>query len=428
MNKFLLSLLAIFGLIFSSSANNLELISKTVDGKPAGNPYFRDVTSYSNVTDIDISSNGRFITFCSSSNKIVPNDTNLYETLGRTGGYEYAFDIFRFDRVTKEIKRISLWPEGTQMDTWDSRTFSTSADGETTVFHSWMLDNQINISQVFYKSSTQRLFPYIDLVEERFVLSGNGNYLAYYSYYDIYRLDMQTGENIYVSHPQFGGKMNQSPAHFPAISFDGRYAAFVSNATNLTKEATGGLFISDCVKREIKLVTPNNVYSMKGLAFNEDSSSLFFSLDGLIATLSPSPCSLYEYNLTTSEIKPIQISDKQNTYFNNIYPFAVTPDGRFIAFRYYNDFYWYDRETQKLVHLLTADRILVSTFETSDGAMDLHLSHGRNLDISDDGKLVVFTTNADLLVPEDTNSQFDAYLIEVEEESSAENWELFDTQ
>ena len=414
------SILLIITLFFSlyTSAHHIELISRTMDGKADGNSSSRN---------IDISDDSRYIVFTSRSPDIVENDTNLYTIDCRVYYKIPAFDVFRYDRTNKEIIRISLNGDQKELSIHDSMKFSMSADGQKVVSLNDMLSGQGWVSHVYDTDTSYRLFPKIDLGEDRFKLSGDGEYLVYYQYKNIYVLDMETGENNLITKSQDGRKSDQSPKHYPAISYDGQCISYISHATDVTKEATEGLFIRDRNTNEDKMVFPLNGHSASNLQFTRDANDLFFSTTAPLVTAQEKPSGIYTYNLQTEKTNPISLPDYNGVTLENIDKFSINSNGRYIVFTHDLDLFRYNLQTKKLFHLLKIDTIFKTDYVNVCGfTVDMPQEYRGEINISADGKFVVFTTNADLLVPEDTNSRFDAYLLEVEEESTADNWQVFE--
>ena len=101
-------------------------------------------------------------------------------------------------------------------------------------------------------------------------ISADGRYVAFQSQAtnlvspatslkQIFRKDLVTGEVRLVSASAAGDEGNSGLSESPSISADGRYVAFGSDSTNLVSPATGGyqVFRKDLVTGEVKLVSAN---------------------------------------------------------------------------------------------------------------------------------------------------------------------------
>jgi len=137
-----------------------------------------------------ISADGRFVAFESTSDNLVPEDTNA------------AKDLFVHDRQTGSTERVSVASDGTQSDDscgYSACSLSISADGRFVAF----------------QSMASNLVP------------GDTN-----DWTDVFVHDRQTGETTRVSIGINGTQGNDASSN-PLISADGRYVAFDSIASNL---------------------------------------------------------------------------------------------------------------------------------------------------------------------------------------------------
>jgi Tol biopolymer transport system component len=133
-----------------------------------------------------VSANGRYVLFSSSATNLVPGDGNG------------AMDAFYHDRQTGETTRVSVTSNGAEGDA-DSMGTDLSADGRHVVFDTAatnLVPDDTNAS------------------------------------YDVMVHDRQTGETTRVSVAEDGTE-GDADSQFPAISGDGRYVSFGSDATNL---------------------------------------------------------------------------------------------------------------------------------------------------------------------------------------------------
>ncbi len=151
-----------------------------------------------------ISQSGRYITFQSIATDLVAGDTN-----GLT-------DVFVHDRDTDgddtfdedgniETERVSVSSDGKQAN-GNSQYPAISQDGQYIAFHS-------NASNLVSSDA-------------------NGSI-------DIFDYDRNTGETIRIS-VDSDGKQANGNSQYPAISQDGQYIAFESNASNLVSGDTNG--------------------------------------------------------------------------------------------------------------------------------------------------------------------------------------------
>ena len=74
---------------------------------------------------------------------------------------------------------------------------------------------------------------------------------------DVFMRDLHTGETTLISRPARGGQGN-GPSYSPAMSVDGRWVAFVSAASNLVKRDRNGvadIFLLDRMKNRLRILT-----------------------------------------------------------------------------------------------------------------------------------------------------------------------------
>jgi len=144
-----------------------------------------------------ISANGRYVAFVSYADNLVADDHN-----GKA-------DAFVHDRRTKETFRVSVGTNGTEAVEGSGTTVKISAKSRAVVFNS--------------TSS--------DLVD----LDTNGNA-------DIFVHDWKTKQTTRVSVDSNGAQTTAGDASDPAISANGRFVSFISNAPNLVADDTNGMF------------------------------------------------------------------------------------------------------------------------------------------------------------------------------------------
>jgi Tol biopolymer transport system component len=170
--------------------------------------------------DPDISEDGRYVVFDSRATDLEPPDANGSGT-----------DIYRFDATDGSVRRISLATDGRQPATGHSLSPAISGDGGRVAF-----------------ASTAPL----DLEPAGRTRGGTPPMRA------VFLRDIAAGVTRRVSTAKKGQAMN-GPSYFPAISADGRRVAFVSTATNLAGEARAArqenLYVLDVDDGALRLVS-----------------------------------------------------------------------------------------------------------------------------------------------------------------------------
>jgi len=158
-----------------------------------------------------ISGDGRWVAFESNADDLIPGDTNTHR------------DIFLHDTRTGITSRVSVGPSGIEADD-NSFEPALSRDGRYVAFHSY----------------ASNLVP------------GDTNPDC-----DVFVRDTQQGITSLVSVSTAGTQGNGRTSD-PAISADGRYVAFLSDATNLVPDDSNGktdVFLRDTVSETTSLVS-----------------------------------------------------------------------------------------------------------------------------------------------------------------------------
>jgi Tol biopolymer transport system component len=226
-----------------------------------------------------ISGNGRYVAFHSSASNLVEGDTNGFS------------DVFIHDRSTSKTRRVSVGQHGEQANGANDRV-SISFKGDRVSFSSvasnLVPDDKNGVEDVFLRDllhgTTQRvsvggigrraLFDdieralccllstvccIIDILDRKSVMSADGRNLVYRSVssdlvpddknhlVDVFVYSTDSKKTTRVSVDSRGREGNGVSVHH-GISFDGRYVAFSSNASNLVENDTNGLsdiFVQD---------------------------------------------------------------------------------------------------------------------------------------------------------------------------------------
>ncbi|MBV6452474.1 MAG: hypothetical protein MHPDNHAH_03231 [Anaerolineales bacterium] len=207
-----------------------------------------------------ISGDGRFVAFESDASNLVPNDTNA------------STDIFVKDRQTGEVTRVSVDSAGLQADQ-GSGGAAISSDGRFVAFVSdasnlvpndtnaatdvFLRDRQTGVTtRVSVSSSGEQANDFSDFP---LAISSDGRYIVFNSdatnlvandtngATDVFLHDTQTGVTERISVASDGSQANNSSSS-PSISTNGQFIAFASNASNLVSGDTNNvadLFVRD---------------------------------------------------------------------------------------------------------------------------------------------------------------------------------------
>ncbi len=198
-----------------------------------------------------VSADGRVVVFTSSDGSLANGDWNN------------ALDVFARDTVAGTNELISL-RDPTQVSASDNgitrlSPYPISSDGRWLVFESTASDLTPNVtkgsSEIYLRdlwsgqtalvSATSNGSPAVGGINWNAVISANGRYAVFVSSatnltttatmtnLNIYRKDLQTGAIALVSVARDGTNGASSDCSAPVISADGRYVAFQSSAVNL---------------------------------------------------------------------------------------------------------------------------------------------------------------------------------------------------
>jgi Tol biopolymer transport system component len=325
-----------------------------------------------------ISADGRFVTFSSSAPDLVPGDTNG------------TSDVFVRDLRTGTTTRVSLSSANRQGNgpSWRS---AISAGGR----------------YVAFGSSASNLVP------------GDTN-----ATHDVFVRDRRTGVTTRVN--LTGGRRQANGfSSVEDISADGRYVLFGTNATNLTagRDANGGNPDSFVRDRRTGRTTLVDV-STSGVQANAYASGAAISADGRYVTFTSQASNLVPGD--TNGVFDVFVRDLRRRTTTRVslptrpalgtqgnhdsYARAMSPDGRFIAFV---------SEASNLVSgdtngtgdIFVRDRRAGTTSRVSLSSTGAQLGgYSSDAAISADGRYVVFSTSDDGVVPGDTNHNQDVFL------------------
>ena len=320
-----------------------------------------------------ISGDGRFVAFYSGATNLVAGDTNE------------EHDIFVHDRQTRETTRVSVDSAAVQ---GDQGSFEPAISGDG--------------RYVAFRSSATNL------------VAGDTNTRT-----DIFVHDRQTGETTRVSVDSSGVQGN-SYSYQPAISGDGSFVAFLSEASNLVvgdTNARNDIFVHDRQTRETTRVSVDSA-AVQG---NNSSFEPAISADGrfvafyshatnLVVGDTNNTVDIFVHDHQTGQTTRVSVeSDGLQGNDGSVYP-SISADGRFVAFESLatnmvaedtngvRDIFVHDRQTGETT------RVSVD----SDGLQGNNVSYSPS--ISSDGLFVAFTSLATNLVAGDTNSAEDIFV------------------
>ena len=421
-----------------------------------------------------ISADGRYVVFSSQAGSLVSGDNNN------------AYDIFVHDRQTGQTTRVSVTSGGGEGN-GPSFGSSISADGRYVAIKSWATNLVIgdgnNEADVFVRDrdvdedgifdepgqvSTVRISVDSNGAEGngpsiKPAISADGRYVAFESWAsnlvtgdtngqeDVFVHDRQTGRTLRVSVASDGAQANDE-ADLPAISADGRYVAFASEASNLVSgdnnnvcdTDNNGVYTDNCpdVFVRDRDVDEDGIFDEPGQV---STARISVASDGAQATGWSAVSSLSSdgnyvafesraYDLVSGDTNgawDIFVHDRQTEVTSRVSVASdgaqgnaeskspsLSADGRYVAFvsqaslvsddtNGMSDIYLHNRQTGQTVRVSIA----------SDGTPGNGNSQGAAL--SADGRYVAFSSSSDNLISSDTNGMEDVFVHDTVEASGS---------
>src|SRR5215211_1155022 len=323
-------------------------------------------------SDIAMSSDGRYVAFVSMASNLVSGDTNG------------IMDVFVRDRLLGQTKRVSVDSSGAQAsgDEWSHfGGIVISADGRFVAFTS-------NVPNL---------------------VSGDTNGVE-----DAFVHDLQTGTTRRVSISSSGQQANGSSGSSD-ISGDGHLILFGSNATNLISGDTNNvsdIFLHNLLTGETTRVSVNSNEeqadaSSQGGAISDNGRYVAFSSDA--ENLAPD-YEIWEHvyvrDLETGETTRASVTTSGDTMVGWAEAPAISDDGRYVAFEFDDRD---DGAPQRWIYV--HDRLTGQTIAATKGDFDGEGSPF-NPSLSADGRFLAFDSGISTLVSGDTNAVRDVFMRE----------------
>jgi Tol biopolymer transport system component len=323
-----------------------------------------------------ISDDGRYVAFVSQATNLVPVDTNG------------VADVFVRDRQLGTTQRVSISTSGAQGDLQSGSTSpSISGDGHFVAF-----------------DSNATTLVALDLNGSR----------------DVFVRDLQNGTTELVS-VDSNAVHGNGASYGPSISFDGRWVAFASDATNLVTGDTNGvtdIFVRDRVNAATARVSVN---STDGQA---NGQSLFAAISGdghfvafqsvatnLVAGDTNGSSDVFVHDLYYNTTERVSVDSNRVQGNSDSSVPSISHDGRFVTFEStasnlvtgdvngFADVFLRDQQTGT-TELVSVD----STGALANGDSGYHSG------VSSDGRFVIYSSRASNLVANDTNDALDVFM------------------
>ena len=385
-------------------------------------------------TQASISGDGLHVTYDGPSTNLVTGDTNGF------------YDVFAYDRTTATVERVSVANDGSQAN-GPSFVSSVSSDGRYVAFDSNatnLVASDVNGTDydVFVRDRVGHTTQLISVssggaqgndVSRAPAISDDGRFVAFWSNAtnlvagdtngrpDIFVRDRQAGTTEIASVATGGALENNSPFYPPAISADGRYVAFLSYATNLVANDTNGsvdVFVHDRQTGTTERVSVDS----NGVQGNSDCyAPVAISSDGRYVTFASDATNLVTGD--TNNATDVFLRDRQNGTTVRVSLGAgglqanggsdsptISADGRYVAFMS-DATNLVTGDTNGLTDIFLHDCI-AGTTERSSRATDGTQGNGASSapSLSSDGRDVAFESGSTNFVAIDTNHAGDVFV------------------
>lgn len=338
-----------------------------------------------------LSASGRFVVFSSGADDLVANDSNA------------KADVFVRDLLTGATILVSVDSTGTRSANGDSSNAIISANGRFVVFTSFASN----------------------------LVSNDNNNLP-----DLFVRDLRTGVTKIVSINRAGTNSGNDPtlsSVYPAITPDGRFVAFYSDASDLAANDANtktDLFVRDLTTETTALVsvnargvaagtgesfvsvfTPSISHDGRFIAFQSQANDLVTNDPQRAGGNQDDDVFVRDMAAGTTILVSVNRTGTASANAPSTFP-VMSADGRFVAFtsyatnlvendaNFYRDIYVRDREagTTTLVSVNSAGATSNAPSNTFGAPA-----------ISADGRFVAFASIANDLVANDTNNRIDIF-------------------
>ena len=327
-----------------------------------------------------VSADGRYVAFASTAANLVLGDTNG------------ARDIFVHDRDNGITERVSVESNGNQATgghilSEQSREPVISADGR----------------YVAFTSSATNLVPGDSNVNE-----------------DVFVHDRNTDTTERVSVDSNGNQGNFGSHHGLAISADGRYVAFRSDANNLVLGDTNSqydIFVHDRdtdTTERVSIDSFGNQGNGNNLSPRISADGRYVAFASLANNLVPNDTNnrwdVFVRDRDTDATERVSVDGSGSQVNGDSVDAAISADGRYVVFRSYATNLVLG-DTNNIYDLFVRDRDANTIGRISVDSNGNQVNGGSEQPaISADGRYVAFTSFATNLVPNDTNNRWDVFV------------------
>ena len=395
------------------SKGTTEILSLSPSGEPALGPP-QALASLGSFAP-SISDDGRFVSFSSDAVNLVPGDTNE------------AVDVFVHDRRSGVTSRVSISSSGEQGEPTSSSDFHTlsamSGDGRSVAFHSTapnLVERDTNGD--------------CDAAS----LPAGGNMICGGVGRDTFVHDLRSHVTERVSIAADGTQQEGESSESPSLNKDGRFVAFLSDASNLgdrgpvpcrahpqanpTVDGCTQVYVYDRHDRKVELAsvasdeTPSdNVLDLEGNdALSDDGRFVVFS--GYAGNLVPNESNhgspdqdVFVRDLVQDRTERVNLSSAGSEFDPpNCGGGAISGDGRFVAFTCRNPADPQLRQRGAVHDRQTGAFEVISVTPMGQEVADEGI-YG-DLTLNRDGRFVAFESTSEKLVTNDRNGSRDVFI------------------
>ncbi len=382
----------------------------------------------------DISADGRYVSFYSYATNLVSNDTNS------------RVDVFVHDRQANQTSLVSISSSGAQGNEW-SGFGVISEDGQFVAFESdatnLVLGDTNNRTDIFVRDRQSGETSRVSIRSSgaqanswsySSSISSDGRYVAFASrdnlvplgdfnsYYDVYVHDRQTGTTSLISdapEPQ----VEDGDSDYPDISSDGRFVVFQSLASTLVDGDTNAnwdVFLHDRQTDTTNLVSigangaQGNGYSQHPVVSDDGRYVAFYSnSNNLVPDDTNGATDIFVRDLINGITERVSVDSNGNQAdYGSAYQIDISPDGRYVVY-VSSATNLVPGDTNFLADVFVRDRNLDRTSRISMAYNGMEADgYSNSPAISYDGRFIAFESNAGNLVLDDTNNQRDIFVRE----------------
>jgi Tol biopolymer transport system component len=367
---------------------------------------------------VKISADGRFVLFRSEAGNLVPDDSN--HGVGTT-------DVFVRNRVTNTTELVSVNNDGEQAN-GPSAPDGISSDGRYVLFMSnghnlvpgdtngwsdrFVRDRLLGITErVNLSNSGEQTNAHTGLS----AISADGRYVAFSSEatnlvpgdtngcYDVFVRDRIAGTTERVSVSTTGQQAN-GDSYADSISADGRYVAFHSDASNLVPDGHGGIFVRDRAEGTTEYIGGSSHTSFWH-EISPDGSCVLWDTKERV----------YLHDRLQGTTREVTVSSSGRRGFRDSNASGcsagiggLSSDGRYVSF-HTNLAGLAPGDADGQVNVFLRDRVAGTTELVSIDPSGNCVA-GSQSSMSADGRCIVYRSYAPDLVPGDTNEQDDVFV------------------